>query len=351
MGGSRLTARGARPGSRFGSAASLETSHAASAARRGPRIAVQQLDERELLVGRLECGQRQRVRAIAASLGSGSPLAHRPTIVAGLRSGAVRFGIVILPELRWAEAQQRWRRAEEYGFDHAWTYDHLGWRDLVDGPVVRRDADADRGRDGDLADPARHARGVGQLPPPGAISRARSRRSTTSPTAGCCSASVPAAWASTPPCSAATPLPPKERVARFREFVELLDQLLLHEADDLEGHLLRRRRRPQHAGLGAAAARAVRRRGQRAAVDRARRRVRPGLDHDGRARRTTSRPGGARSPSAPSASAKRSTPAAGHRTSVARYLLLDAAPVFSLSSVDAFTDAVGRADGRSGSPT
>jgi len=24
--------------------------------------------------------------------------------------------------------------AEEYGFDHAWTYDHLGWRTLVDSP-------------------------------------------------------------------------------------------------------------------------------------------------------------------------------------------------------------------------
>lgn len=46
----------------------------------------------------------------------------------------MRFGIVILPEHRWAEARERWRRAEEYGFDHAWTYDHVGWRDLVDGP-------------------------------------------------------------------------------------------------------------------------------------------------------------------------------------------------------------------------
>jgi alkanesulfonate monooxygenase SsuD/methylene tetrahydromethanopterin reductase-like flavin-dependent oxidoreductase (luciferase family) len=46
----------------------------------------------------------------------------------------VRVGIVILPELRWAEARHRWRRAEAYGFHHAWTYDHLGWRDLVDGP-------------------------------------------------------------------------------------------------------------------------------------------------------------------------------------------------------------------------
>ncbi len=46
----------------------------------------------------------------------------------------MRFGIVILPEHRWAEAERRWRRAEELGFDHAWTYDHIGWRDLVDGP-------------------------------------------------------------------------------------------------------------------------------------------------------------------------------------------------------------------------
>jgi alkanesulfonate monooxygenase SsuD/methylene tetrahydromethanopterin reductase-like flavin-dependent oxidoreductase (luciferase family) len=46
----------------------------------------------------------------------------------------VRFGIVILPDQRWTEAVRRWRRAEEYGFDHAWTYDHLGWRSLVDGP-------------------------------------------------------------------------------------------------------------------------------------------------------------------------------------------------------------------------
>src|SRR5690348_9585653 len=46
----------------------------------------------------------------------------------------MRFGIVILPDQRWSESSGRWRRAEEYGFDHAWTYDHLGWRDLVDGP-------------------------------------------------------------------------------------------------------------------------------------------------------------------------------------------------------------------------
>jgi alkanesulfonate monooxygenase SsuD/methylene tetrahydromethanopterin reductase-like flavin-dependent oxidoreductase (luciferase family) len=46
----------------------------------------------------------------------------------------MRVGIVILPEHRWADARARWARAEEYGFAHGWTYDHLGWRDLVDGP-------------------------------------------------------------------------------------------------------------------------------------------------------------------------------------------------------------------------
>ncbi|MFC5290660.1 LLM class flavin-dependent oxidoreductase [Actinokineospora guangxiensis] len=46
----------------------------------------------------------------------------------------MRVGIVILPEYRWWAAEPKWRAAEEYGFDHAWTYDHTGWRSLVDGP-------------------------------------------------------------------------------------------------------------------------------------------------------------------------------------------------------------------------
>jgi alkanesulfonate monooxygenase SsuD/methylene tetrahydromethanopterin reductase-like flavin-dependent oxidoreductase (luciferase family) len=46
----------------------------------------------------------------------------------------MRVGMVILPEYRWWVAEPKWRSVEEYGFDHAWTYDHLGWRSLVDGP-------------------------------------------------------------------------------------------------------------------------------------------------------------------------------------------------------------------------
>ena len=46
----------------------------------------------------------------------------------------MRIGITILPELPWAEAAPRWRAAEDLGFDHAWTYDHLVWAGLPDSP-------------------------------------------------------------------------------------------------------------------------------------------------------------------------------------------------------------------------
>lgn len=42
----------------------------------------------------------------------------------------MRIGVVVLPQQRWAEAVHRWRRLEQLGFDHAWTYDHLSWRSL-----------------------------------------------------------------------------------------------------------------------------------------------------------------------------------------------------------------------------
>ena len=46
----------------------------------------------------------------------------------------MRFGIVILPEYPWSQARDIWAKAEQYGFDHAWTYDHLAWRTLADDP-------------------------------------------------------------------------------------------------------------------------------------------------------------------------------------------------------------------------
>jgi alkanesulfonate monooxygenase SsuD/methylene tetrahydromethanopterin reductase-like flavin-dependent oxidoreductase (luciferase family) len=46
----------------------------------------------------------------------------------------VRVGVCILPEHTWAHGRALWRRAEELGFAHAWTYDHLAWRALRDAP-------------------------------------------------------------------------------------------------------------------------------------------------------------------------------------------------------------------------
>ena len=46
----------------------------------------------------------------------------------------LRHGIVILPEDTWRESAPRWRAAEQLGFDHAWTYDHLVWAGLPDAP-------------------------------------------------------------------------------------------------------------------------------------------------------------------------------------------------------------------------
>jgi alkanesulfonate monooxygenase SsuD/methylene tetrahydromethanopterin reductase-like flavin-dependent oxidoreductase (luciferase family) len=41
---------------------------------------------------------------------------------------------MILLEHHWSDAAPMWRRAQELGFDHAWTYDHLVWGGLPDSP-------------------------------------------------------------------------------------------------------------------------------------------------------------------------------------------------------------------------
>ncbi|MGX1777203.1 LLM class flavin-dependent oxidoreductase [Nocardia brasiliensis] len=46
----------------------------------------------------------------------------------------MKHGVVLLPEHEWKVAAERWRAAEQLGFRHAWTYDHLMWRWLADRP-------------------------------------------------------------------------------------------------------------------------------------------------------------------------------------------------------------------------
>lgn len=45
----------------------------------------------------------------------------------------MRLHTVLLPTERWA-GDDRWRRAEAMGFETAFLYDHLTWRELRDGP-------------------------------------------------------------------------------------------------------------------------------------------------------------------------------------------------------------------------
>jgi len=46
----------------------------------------------------------------------------------------VRLGVAILPDRPWSLAAEKWRRAEDLGFDHVWTYDHVVWDGLRDSP-------------------------------------------------------------------------------------------------------------------------------------------------------------------------------------------------------------------------
>jgi len=44
----------------------------------------------------------------------------------------MRVGVIILPQFHWSEARARWKSLEDRGFAHGWSYDHLSWRDLAE---------------------------------------------------------------------------------------------------------------------------------------------------------------------------------------------------------------------------
>src|SRR3954454_22491515 len=140
----------------------------------------------------------------------------------------MRIGIAILPDQRWSSSARRWRLAEEYGFDHAWTYDHLGWRDLADGPwfdavptLTAAATVTSRIRLGtfvaspNFRHPVHFAREVTALDD---ISQGRLLLGVGAGGTGFDSAVL-----------GTRELTPRERVDRFAEFLELLDQLLRTE--------------------------------------------------------------------------------------------------------------------------
>ncbi|MBA2607373.1 MAG: LLM class flavin-dependent oxidoreductase [Actinobacteria bacterium] len=146
----------------------------------------------------------------------------------------MRVGVCILPEDRWPVAAEKWRQAEALGFAHAWTYDHLNWRDLRDGPwfsaiptLTGAATVTTAMRLGTLvASPNfRHP-----------VSFAREVITLDDVSAGRFTLGFGAGgdgWDAT--VLGQDPWSPKERSARFSEFVEILDRLLREPELTVEG--------------------------------------------------------------------------------------------------------------------
>jgi alkanesulfonate monooxygenase SsuD/methylene tetrahydromethanopterin reductase-like flavin-dependent oxidoreductase (luciferase family) len=237
-------------------------------------------------------------------------------------------GIVILPDQPWAIAAHRWRRAEEYGFDHAWTYDHLGWRDLVDGPwfdavptLAAAAGVTSRIRLGTLVaspnfrHPVHFAREVTALDD---ISGGRLTIGVGAGGVGFDAAVLGGA-----------PLSARQRVDRFAEFLDLLDRLLREQRVDWSGAYYRAV--DARAIPGPRVPFVVAANGPRSMALAAR----FGQGWVTTGEKTADLEEWWRSVAAAAARFKEST--------VDRYLSLDAAPVYSLTSASYFAEAVARA--------
>ncbi|WP_079408399.1 LLM class flavin-dependent oxidoreductase [Streptomyces sp. 3211] len=148
----------------------------------------------------------------------------------------MRVGIVILPEQRWSEAAPRWQRAEAYGFDHAWSYDHLGcqlgdflsgpWFDVVPTLTAAAMTTSTIGlgtlvTSPNFRHPVAFARQALALDD---ISRGRFRLGLGSGGGGYDRIVL-----------AQSDLSPRQRTARFNEFVEVMDGVLTHDRFNHQG--------------------------------------------------------------------------------------------------------------------
>lgn len=253
----------------------------------------------------------------------------------------MRFGIVILPEYRWSVAAPLWRTAESLGFHHLWTYDHLAWRSLADGPwfgtVPTLTAAAT------VTEQARLGTFVASPNFRHPVSFARELLSLDDVSGGRFTLGVGSGgtgWDAT--VLGGEVLPPAARFARLREFVELLDLLLTEDHVTYRGEYftavdartqpgcLQRPRLPfVIAANGPKAMRLTAKHGS-------------GWATTGRGEDTLE--GWWRGLKELSEKFSDTLAKADRDpASVDRYLQLDAGPVFSLSSAEAFADAVGRA--------
>ena len=146
----------------------------------------------------------------------------------------MRVGVVVLPEFPWAQARSVWRRVEELGFDHAWTYDHLAWRQLRDAPwfgavptLAAAALVTERVRLGTLVASPNFRHPVPLARELVTLDDLSQGRLTVGIGAG--GTGFDAVMLGQGPWS------PTERAVRFEEFVALLDQLLRHPATSHDG--------------------------------------------------------------------------------------------------------------------
>ncbi|MEU7164765.1 LLM class flavin-dependent oxidoreductase [Streptomyces morookaense] len=146
----------------------------------------------------------------------------------------MRTGVVILPEHPWPEAREIWQAAEEAGFDHAWTYDHLTWRSLRDAPwfgsvplLAAVAAVTRRIRIGPLVATPNFRHPVVLAKELMTLDHIAGGRLTAGIGAGADGFDARALGGPA--------LPPGARTRRFEEFVTLLDRLLRHPATEHDG--------------------------------------------------------------------------------------------------------------------
>ncbi len=258
---------------------------------------------------------------------------------------------MLLPQDPWRVAADRWRRAEAYGFDHAWTYDHLAWRSLADQPwfatvplLAAAAAVTDVIRLGtwvaspNFRHPVPFAKDLMGLDD---VSDGRLLVGLGAGGTGYDAGVLGPAWS------------PAERAARFAEFVDLLDELLTHPVTERTGEFYEAHgarmlpgcvQRPRVpfvvAANGPKAMRVAARHGQGWAT------YGPAVEPDGSGAGAVADAwerwwAGLGVLVGRFEAAVRD--AGRDPASVDRYLNVDSAPVFSLSSTDVFTECVTRA--------
>lgn len=254
----------------------------------------------------------------------------------------MRVGVVVLPQYRWPEACARWKSLEDRGFAHGWTYDHLAWRDLAEQPwfgtVPTLTAAAT------VTSTLRLGTWVSSPNFRHPVALAKDLMTLDDISAGRLLAGVGAGglgWDAT--VLGQQPLTPGQRVDRLSEFVTLLDLLLTRPETSWQGsYFTADRARMVPAGSRSAIALIVAANGRRAievAATRADAWATTGpesvdstVDQWWEAVAVLVR----RFEAAATAAGR--NPAA-----MDRYLNLDSAPVLSVSSLEAFSDAAGRA--------